>query len=72
MKNPGWPHTLANAIAAEIIPWPSRRIGVCYTFPGKDKSPIRSGRKTAPRSNGSNLLASSPISTTTLAGDTRR
>jgi hypothetical protein len=37
MKNSGWPHTLPNAIAAEIIPWPSRRIGVCYTFPGKDK-----------------------------------
>ena len=37
MKNPGWPHTLAEAIAAEIIPWPSCGIGVCYLFPGKDK-----------------------------------
>jgi hypothetical protein len=32
-----WPHTLADAISAEIVPWPSRGIGVCYTFPGQDK-----------------------------------
>jgi hypothetical protein len=28
---------LADAIAAEIIPWASRGIGVCYTFPGNDQ-----------------------------------
>jgi hypothetical protein len=28
---------LADAISAEIVPWPSRGIGVCYTFPGQHK-----------------------------------
>ena len=32
-----WPHTLADAISAEIVPWAGRGIGVCYTFPGKDQ-----------------------------------
>jgi hypothetical protein len=32
-----WPHTLDDAIAAEIVPWASRGIGVCYTFPGNDQ-----------------------------------
>jgi hypothetical protein len=71
-KHPGWPHTLDDAIAAEIVPWASRGIGVCYTFPATINSPIRSGPMIVPRSHGSNVLANSPISTTTLAADTRR
>jgi hypothetical protein len=67
-----WPHTLADAISAEIVPWAGRGIGVCYTFPARINSPIRSGTRIVPRWNVSNVLANSPISTTTLAGDTRR
>jgi hypothetical protein len=32
-----WPHALADATSAEIVPWTSRGIGVRYTFPGKDQ-----------------------------------
>ena len=32
-----WPHTLADATSAEIVPWGRRGIGVRYTFPGKDQ-----------------------------------
>jgi hypothetical protein len=40
-----WPHTLADATSAEIIPWGRRGIGVRYTFPGKDhqSNPIGTG-----------------------------
>jgi hypothetical protein len=31
-----WPHALADATSAEIVPW-GRGIGVRYTFPGKDQ-----------------------------------
>jgi hypothetical protein len=33
---PDWPHALADATSAEIVPW-GRGIGVRYTFPGKDQ-----------------------------------
>jgi hypothetical protein len=39
-----WPHTLADAIFAEIVPWTSRGIGVRYTFPGKDQQSNPIGR----------------------------
>jgi hypothetical protein len=61
MKNPGWPHTLADAIAAEIVPWPSRGIGVCYTFPGKDKQSNPIGAEDRATLDVSNVLANSHI-----------
>ena len=30
--HPQWPHTLKDAIAAEIIRWDSNSIGVAYTY----------------------------------------
>jgi hypothetical protein len=35
--HPQWPHTLADAIAAEIIRWDSNGLGVNYTFPRNDQ-----------------------------------
>ena len=32
-----WPHTLASAIAGEIIRWDSNGLGVTYTFPRADQ-----------------------------------
>jgi hypothetical protein len=32
-----WPHKLADATSAEIVPWTGRGIGVRYTFPGRDQ-----------------------------------
>jgi hypothetical protein len=40
-----WPHTLADAISAEIVPWAGRGIGVSYTFPGKDQQSNPIGHK---------------------------
>jgi hypothetical protein len=35
--HPQWPHTLADAIAAEIIRWDSNGLGVNYAFPRNDQ-----------------------------------
>ena len=35
--HPQWPHTLAGAIAGEIIRWDSNGLGVNYTFPRADQ-----------------------------------
>ena len=67
-----WPHTLADAISAEIVPLAGRGIGVCYTFPGEDQQSNPIGHEDRATLDVSNVLANSPISTTTLAGDTRR
>jgi hypothetical protein len=34
--HPQWPHTLKDAIAAEIIRWDGNSIGVAYTYRNED------------------------------------
>jgi hypothetical protein len=34
--HPQWPHTLKDAIAAEIIRWDGNSIGVAYTYKNED------------------------------------
>ena len=46
-----WPHTLAGAIAGEIIRWDSNGLGVNYTFPRADQQmhPLGTEDRMAPR-----------------------